>query len=89
MPTKHIFVLIHIRKRVSLVSSKLFKPPSNFLPGLSKASFVDPFLCFVFVCYTVMSTPCSFAVTCWDKTDLLALLGAAGLSLTGFTALCP
>ena len=53
---------------------------------------MDPFfcyLCFVIFCYTVLSVPCSFAVTCWEKTNLYALLGAAGSSLTCITVLCP
>ena len=39
-------------------------------------SFMDNFLylCFVFVCYTVLSVDCSLVVTCWERADLLALL---------------
>ena len=31
-------------------------------------------LCFVFVCHTVLSVPCSSLVTCSVMADLLALL---------------
>ena len=32
------------------------------------------YLCFVFVCHTALSVPCSFVVTCWKVADLLTLL---------------
>ena len=33
------------------------------------------YLCFVFVCHTVSSVPCSIVVTCWERrADLFALL---------------
>ena len=32
------------------------------------------YLCFVFVCHTVLSVHCSLVVTCWERADLLALL---------------
>ena len=37
---------------------------------------MDPFcyLCFLYVYHTVLSVPCSLAVTCWEGADLLALL---------------
>ena len=37
---------------------------------------MDPFcyLCFRFVCHTVLSIPCSLVVTCWVSADVLALL---------------
>ena len=28
-------------------------------------------MCFVFVCYTVVSVPFSLVVTCWERADLL------------------
>ena len=36
---------------------------------------MDPFcyLCFVFVCHTVLSVPCSLVGTYWEKADLLTL----------------
>ena len=37
---------------------------------------MDPFLLFVFrfyVCYTVFSIPCSHVITCWERSELLAL----------------
>ena len=37
---------------------------------------MDPFcdMCFVLVCHTFLSVPCSLVVTCWERADLLALL---------------
>ena len=32
------------------------------------------FVCFVFVCHTVLSVPCNLVVTCWERADLLVLL---------------
>ena len=34
---------------------------------------MDPFcyLCFVFVCHTVLSVPCNLVVTCCERADLL------------------
>ena len=32
------------------------------------------FLCFVCVCHTVLSVPCSILFTCWERADLLVLL---------------
>ena len=31
-------------------------------------------MCFVFVCHTVLSDPCGLEVTCWERDDFLALL---------------
>ena len=39
--------------------------------------FCGSFLLFVFrvcLCYTFVSVPCSFVITCWERADLLALL---------------
>ena len=38
---------------------------------------MDPFLLFIFqvyLCYTVLSVPCSLVIACWETIDLLALL---------------
>ena len=37
---------------------------------------MDPFyyMCFLLVCYTFLSVPCSLVVTCWERADLLVLL---------------
>ena len=32
------------------------------------------YLCFVFVCHTVLSVLCNLVVTCWERADVLALL---------------
>ena len=28
----------------------------------------------VYLCYAVLSVPCNLVITCWERTDLLALL---------------
>ena len=60
------------------VPSNMFKPSSEkiYLPFQGGASFVDPFLFFVFfmfVCHTVSYVPCSLVVTCWERADLTLL----------------
>ena len=32
------------------------------------------YLCFTFVCHTVLSVPCSLFVTCWERDERIALL---------------
>ena len=32
------------------------------------------YLCFMFVCHTVLSVPCSIVIACWEMADPLALL---------------
>ena len=55
--------------RVSLVPSSMLNSPVIFQGG---AYFVDLFrACH---CHTVSPVPCSLMVTCWERTDLLALL---------------
>ena len=50
------------------MNPKDFKPSNKFLTDRSKAVFLvlDPFcyLCFVFVCHTILSVPCNLVVTC-------------------------
>ena len=64
--------------RVRLVPSNMFKSFSNFLIDRSKTVlFCRSFLLFVsrvWLCYTVLSVPCRFVVTWWERVDLLALL---------------
>ena len=52
--------------------------PPVFLLTIPSASFVDPYcyLCFVFVCNTVLSVPCSLVVTFQEKAELLSHLYA-------------
>ena len=41
---------------------------------------MDPFLLFMFhvyLCFAVLSVPCSFVIACWERADLLALLCVA------------
>ena len=44
---------------------------------------MDPFyyLCFVFVCHTVLSVPCSLVLTWWERADLLYLGPGSGVVL--------
>ena len=63
--------------RVRLVLWNMFKP-SNFLLTIPRQGFFCwLFLLFMFhvcLCYSVLSVPCSHVITCWERTDLLALL---------------
>ena len=71
----HHHGLIHIRKNGEV--GGVSKPSSKKITDHSKALHFlwDPFLLFVFhVCHAVLSVPCSLVVTCWVRTDLLALL---------------
>ena len=63
--------------RVRLVLSNLFKPSSNFLTNHSKAVlFCGSFLLVVFrVCLSYCPVlPYILVISCWERTDLLALL---------------
>ena len=64
--------------RVSLAPLNKLKPSLDFLWQFQcSASLWILFLLFLFhVCpdYTVVSVPCSFVITCWDRADLMALL---------------
>ena len=55
-----------------------FKPSFDNFANRSKAVlFVDLFCYFlyhVYLCYTILSVPCSLVIPCWDKADLLPLL---------------
>ena len=35
----------------------------------------------VYLCYAVLSVPCSLVIICWERADLLALLCVVFLSL--------
>ena len=56
----------------------MFKPSSNFITDRSKAVlfciFVLLFVLCVYLSDTVLSVPCSLAVTCWERADLLTIL---------------
>ena len=46
-----------------------------FIDRSKAVLFCGSFLLFVFqVCHVFLSVPCSLVVTCWERTDLLALL---------------
>ena len=63
--------------RVRLAPINMFSPQVFLLTVPSVASVMNPF----FVIYVsrlsllyCLSVPCSFLITCWERTDLLALL---------------
>ena len=39
-----------------------------------KCDIYCSYLCFVFVCHTVLFVPCSLVDACWERADLLTLL---------------
>ena len=58
-----------------LIPSNMFNPSSNFLTDLYDAVlllWIIFAICVLFL--TVLTVPCSLVVTCWERTDLLALL---------------
>ena len=62
---------------VRLVPLDTFKPSSILLTVLRRCIFCGSFLLFifhVFLCYAILSVPCSLVITCWEMGDLLALL---------------
>ena len=64
----------NLQMRVKLFSN--FLTDHSLRPFQGGFSFVDQFcyyLCFVFVCLTVLSVPCSLVGTCWERAELLAL----------------
>ena len=72
MRTKHQCVLIHSRIKGKVGTLNMFKPISNYFTDHSKAVLL---LLLVFCdFYTVLSVPFSFVFTCWERTDILALL---------------
>ena len=73
MRTKHLCVLIHIRINGEVGTLKHVLALQYFNWRL----FCGSYLLFVFhvcLCYAVLSVSCSFVITYWDRTDLLALL---------------
>ena len=50
------------------------------------ASFVDPFcyLCFMFVCHTVLSVPCNIVGKGWEKADIGSLICDVFLCFVNF-----
>ena len=58
---------------VMLVQLDMIELSSGFilLTVLGGASFAGPFcyLCFVCVCHTILSVPCSLLITCWEGAD--------------------
>ena len=76
MQTKHLWALIDIRIRFVLLN--MFKPSSILLLTVLRGCFFcGSFLLFMFhvcLCYVILSVSCSLVTTCWDRTDLLALL---------------
>ena len=79
MRTKHLCILIHIGIKGEVGTVKhVLSPPVIFFTDCSKGVLLcGSFLLFAFrvsLCYTVLSVPCRFVITCWEGADLLALL---------------
>ena len=79
MRTKHLCVLIFIGIKDEVGTVKhVFKPSSNFITHCSKwmllFGYFLLFMFHVYLCYAVLSVPCSIVITCWERADLLALL---------------
>ena len=70
MRTKQLFVLIHVRNKGEVDAINHLRPPIFFLLTVT-ALFC--YLCFVSA-MLFLSVPCTLVVTCWERSDLLALL---------------
>ena len=74
----HMGLAPHRNIRVRLIPRNMFKPSSNYLLTVSiRCFFCGSFLIFMFyVClyYAVLSVPCSFVITGWERADLVVLL---------------
>ena len=70
MQITHLFVLIHIRIRVRLDPQTCLSPPVIFLLTVPRrcfycgSFFIFIYLCFFFVCHTVLPVLSSIVVTC-------------------------
>ena len=76
-----------------LVRGKLFKPSSNFHIDCFRAIFLSLtiFVICINLCHAAISVTCSFEVTYWERSDLLALLYvmfSCVLSLTHMGQVC-
>ena len=78
MRTKHIYILIHIRIGDEVGAINIIKPSSDFLLTITRWCFFwESFLLFLLQVYlynTVLAVPCSLAIICLERTDLLSLL---------------
>ena len=70
MRTKHVSVLIHIRNKGEVGTVN----PEMFLLTSKVVLLFVAFSCYSCFCHTVLSVPCSLAVTCLERADHLALL---------------
>ena len=67
MQTKHLCVLIFIRKRMMLVLVNILNPPENLTDRFKVVLFYGLFLLFMFylyLYYAVMSVRCGLMVDC-------------------------
>ena len=65
--------------RMRLVPLNMFNPYSDFFADSfpRRCFFYGSFLLVMFhvcLCYAVLTAPCYLVITCWERTDLLALL---------------
>ena len=76
MPTKHLFVVIHIRNKGEVGTQTCLSPQVIFFTDRSKAVLLLwIFFAVVFCVYhAVLSVHSSLVVTCWERADLLDLL---------------
>ena len=93
MRTKHLFVLIHIRKRVRLIPSKMLSAPVIFLLTVPRRCFFcGSFLLFVFrvilscMFHTALWSPAGKGLTSWFSCDVFLyfrhfLIWCSGLGL--------
>ena len=75
-------------------SYTIFKPSSDLFTDRSKGCFICGYFFFV-ICVprlsllvSVVSVPCSLAVTCWNRADLLALLCYVSMYFCRFPIVC-
>ena len=76
MRTKYLFVMIHIRIKGEIGTVNMFKPSSDIFAVRDNAE-CGSFLLYMFhvyLCYAVLSVPCSLVITCCERADILALL---------------
>ena len=74
-----ICVFIHIRTKGEVDTVKHVRnPPVIFLLTVpSQCFYCGFFLLFMFhvcLCFAILSIPCSLVITCWEESDLLAVL---------------
>ena len=63
----------HLKYSKKFSSNVFYASPIPFGHSSQYCDISCCYLCFVCVCHTVLSVPCSLVNTCWEKADLLAL----------------